>query len=74
MVFRHPFLAKTKDCLGKEIANGQADDGTDERYKEVGAMRVVYYKICEIVVHLDTILSPNSAEEYPRPHKHEGDT
>ena len=73
MVVNCPFLGKTNDCLGKEVADDQADNGTEECYEEVDTVKVIHHKICVIVAHIDAMLGPNHAEEYPRPHEHDSD-
>ena len=37
-------------------------------------MRVIRDDFGDVVIHLNTFLRPNHAEEYPRPDQHNGDT
>jgi len=70
IVIRGPFLGKTNNRGGKYDADNDADDVAEERYEEVSQLGMVFYKICDLVVHMYATPSPNYGEEYPRPQQH----
>jgi len=70
VIIRDPFLGQTNNSERKEDAGDYTDNVAEERCNEAINLRVVYYKLCAVVVHLYAPTSPNYSEEYPRQHQH----
>jgi len=71
VAIRDPFLGKTNNSERKEDADEYTNDVAEERCNEAINLRVVYYKLCAVVVHLYAPTGPNYSEEYPRQHQHD---
>ena len=68
-----PFLGETNNHGGKYDADDDADDIADEGYEEASGLRVGFYNLGDMAIHLYTIQSPSFGEEYPRPQQHDED-
>jgi len=71
-----PFLGKTKNGSGKNDADDDADDVSEERYEEANPLGVFFYYSCDVATHPYTAPgpSPNYGEDYPRPQQHDKGT